>query len=244
MNFPNPEDYIAYIRSADWLLVLFYGFLVAATTYSMVLAVKAFRHRITWGQARRMGVPFAIFVWLQAIFYFVVFDGAYGIVSIVLATPLWLDLLISAITIIAVGILFFILQRRPKFKPHLFIPLVLIPLGIPGTHLVAKLVRVGAIEVAPVGALMALKHGDTVAEVLGDYADDISIHIPLVRSIPKATETVIGQITFLTTVGKGVLGDALTARRLTGMAMRSCHPSMMSCMALTPFTSSGTLQAL
>ena len=211
------DDYVDLIRSADWLLILFYLFLFSVALYSVYLAINVFRMRITWGQARRMGIPAAIFVWIQGIFYLAVADGAYGVVSIILGTPLWLDLTIAFASIIAVVIVFFLLTRRPTFKPRLFIALVLVPLGVPGTHMFAKLVRVGAIEVAPVGAVLVLKQGDEAAAFLAEHADDMAASIPFLRRIPKVSETIIGPIAFATTATKGTLGDAITARRLTGM---------------------------
>jgi hypothetical protein len=202
---------------ADWFVLGYYILIAAVLVSALWFAIQAFRRRITWGQARVMGVPFALYGWIQAMFLFVLIDGAFGIAAFILSTPMWLDLAIAGIGIAVPLVLFFILKRRPTFKPHLFIALVLIPLGIPGTHLVARLARVGAVEVGGAAGLAVLKYADDVAPFAARHVDEITELVPVVRNLPHFTSTIAGQARFVSTIAKGRFGDALTARRMTAL---------------------------
>ena len=205
------------ILMADWLVTTFSVVLLFVLIGCLFLAIHTFRRRISWGQARVMGVPFAIFIWVQVLFYLALFDGVYNFAAIVFATPIWLDLSITALTIAAGLFLFWKLHSRPTFKPKLFIALVLMPLGIPGTAMVARLTKVGAVEVTSVAGVALLKYGDNFEGLALKNVDEISQVLPVVRMWPSTVDTVVGKVRFANSIQKGRLGDHLTARRLTAM---------------------------
>lgn len=218
----DPMDFIdSYLLGFDDLLwadifVLGYYLLIIVVLFtSVVFALQTFRGRISWGQARVMGVPFAIYVWIQAMFLFVLLDGLFGIAAFILSTPIWIDLTVSAVGIAVPIALFLVLKRRPTFKPHLFMALVLVPLGVPGTHLLARLAKVEAIEVAGAAGLAAVKYADDVAPLALRNADEIVDIVPVIRGLPHVTHTLAGEVRFVTSSAKGRFGDLLTARRIT-----------------------------
>lgn len=75
------------ILMANWLITIFYVVVLLVLIGCLFFAIQTFRRRISWGQARVMGVPFAVFVWIQVLFYFALIDGVYNS-AIVLATPI------------------------------------------------------------------------------------------------------------------------------------------------------------
>jgi hypothetical protein len=151
------------------------------------------------------------------LFYFALFDGVYNFAAIVFSTPIWLDLSLTALTILAALLLFWRLHKRPTFKPRLFIALVLMPLGIPGTAMVARLTKVGAVEVSSVAGVALLKYGDNLEGLAIKNADEIGQMLPVIRMWPSTMDTVVGKVQFVNSIQKGKLGDYLTARRLTAM---------------------------
>jgi hypothetical protein len=205
------------ILMADWLVTIFYAVVLLVLIGCLYLAIQTFRRRVSWGQARVMGVPFAIFVWIQVLFYLALLDGVYNFAAIVFATPIWLDLSITVLAIAAALFLFWKLHSRPTFKPRLFIALVLMPLGIPGTAMVARLTKVGAVEVSSVAGVALLKYGDNLEGLALKNADEIGHMLPVVRMWPSTMDTVVGKVRFVNSIQKGRLGDHLTALRLTAM---------------------------
>ena len=212
---------ISAINLANVLYYGFYGLVAALVLYTLFLSVQVFRRRITWGQARYMGIPFTAFVWIQFVFYLVIFEGAFGVVSLFYNMPFWLDLIIILLIVGVVGYVYVQLTKRATFKPRLFVPLVLIPLGIPGGHLLAELTQIGAVEIVQTGAISFLKKGElhSLYDVVNVASDDV-LKVAASRSQNVqglARNTVIGIINFANTHTIGRLGDYLTARRLTGM---------------------------
>lgn len=205
---------------ADILMVVSYGFYVILSlllVYSLYVAIQAFRNRISWGQARVMGVPFALFIWIQAIFYLFLADAAYGLIGIVVWTPLWLDLIVSLGIIGLTWWVFWRLLKRPTFKRRLFISLVIVPLAIPGIHIIGEVAEVGAIKVGQKAGIAILKYGDSLDGLALKNVDNIFEAVPIIRHFPRKMNTVAGQIIFRNSLEKGILGDALTARRLTAL---------------------------
>lgn len=205
---------------ADLLLVAvygFYGFLAILLSYSLYKAIEVFRGKISWGKARIMGVPSSIFIWIQAVFYLVLFDATYSLIGLILWTPLWLDLLISLLVIALIWWIFWRLSKRSTFKRHLFIPLVMVPLGIPGAHVVGQLAQTGVIEVSQKVGIGILKYGDSLDGLAIRNVDTLVEAVPIIRHFPRTMKTVAGEVTFKHSFEKGTLGDALTARRFTAL---------------------------
>lgn len=208
------------ILVADLLLIASYGFYVFLfflLLYSLFTAVKAFRGRISWGKARVMGVPFAFFVWIQITFYLLLLDAAYSLVGLILRTPLWLDLAISLGIIVLAWWIFWRLSKRSTFKRYLFFSLVMVPLGIPGAHVVGQVAQTGAIEVSQKVGIGFLKYGDSLDGLALKNVDNVVEAVPIIRHFPQTVKTVAGEITFRNSFEKGLLGDALTAKRLTAL---------------------------
>ena len=121
---------------------------LASAAIGLGLAVKLYRDKIKWPRARRMGINMAIFTWMNAIYGFVLFEGIYGVVSVILDLPLIVDVaLFLAILGTAAGV-YLKLRGKPKFRSAVFVSLFLVPLSIPGFSTAAKLMpAVG--QVAP-----------------------------------------------------------------------------------------------
>ena len=107
---------------------VFYAVCILLAAVGLCLAIQINRKKITWGQARRMGIPMAIFFWMNMIYGLVLFEGAYGIVSVVLDFPLWMDIaLFLVISGILMGV-YYKLRVRETFNKAKFMALFLIPL--------------------------------------------------------------------------------------------------------------------
>ena len=109
------------------------------------ISFQAFRGKISWGQARRMGIPFTLFLWIQGIFLLVVSADAFAIISYIIDLPIWIDILIFILILVTILSIFIKLLGRNTFNPKLFIPLVLIPLSIPGIGYLGKMTKTGAL---------------------------------------------------------------------------------------------------
>ena len=120
-------------------LVTFQGLgLAALGVFGLVFAILAFRNRIVWGSARRMGIPAIVFTWMGLIYWLVLFDGAYGFVGILLGLPIWIDVVLFLIILILSMTIYFKLLHRETFKRNIFLTMFLIPLSIPGIHTAAQ----------------------------------------------------------------------------------------------------------
>lgn len=158
----------------------------------LLLAINMFRNSIRWPVARYMGVTAAIFGWMVLIYWLVLFEGVYGIASIILDWPLWMDISLFLTILMLSFFVYFKLLHREKFKPQVFASLFLLPLSIPGIHTTGKLFRASEI----IRELPAPKLGK-----------------------PYFQETIVADsgyiVKFRNSHEKGRLGDALTARYLT-----------------------------
>ena len=160
-----------------------------------------FRNQISWGAARYMGITASIFGWMVFIYWLVLFEGVYGVASLILEWPLWIDVLLFLLILVLAMFLYFKLLDREKFKPQLFASLFLLPLSIPGIHTTSKLLP----NIPPVGTII-----DDVPIPRGKSAYPQSVRV-------ADSDYVID---FPDTHSKGRLGDSLTARRLTGKKYR------------------------
>ena len=113
---------------------------VVLSMVGVFFAIQAFRAKITWGKARLMGIPMVVFGWMTFIYWLVLFEGVYGIASLILNWPLWIDIMLFLVIFGMVLTVYLRLLHRKKFKPILFSSLFLIPLSIPGIHTVGKLI--------------------------------------------------------------------------------------------------------
>ncbi len=160
----------------------------------LLFAVLAFRNRVKPGAARRMGVPAIIFTWMGFIYWLVLFEGAYGLVGMLLDLPLWVDIVFFLVILGLSITIYSILLRRKKFNSEWFRAIFLIPLTIPGVHTAARL----------------------VPKAIPTPVVKVESPAPGVR-FPRQ-EAVAGsgyRVEFENTHSKGRLGDHLTARRLT-----------------------------
>ncbi|GAB4429914.1 MAG: hypothetical protein Kow0031_10580 [Anaerolineae bacterium] len=196
-----PEEATSVSTARTLVIMAFYVLLGILFLGFLYLAFQTFRGRPTWGQARYMGIPFSLFVWIQVIFYLVVFEGVYDIAGLILQTPLWLDCLISSTIFIVPLIVFLKVRDRSTFKPKLFIPLILVPLGIPAINVVADLTQAGAVKITRLGVITIVKNGD---ELQGQIIKN----------------TIGGSVKFANTHDIGRLGDRLTAIKLTALGYK------------------------
>ena len=68
-----------------------------------------------------MGIPMTAFAWMNIIYGLILFEGAYGIVSVLFGLPLWMDVaLFLGIFGMTVGV-YCKLRRRAKFNSAVFI---------------------------------------------------------------------------------------------------------------------------
>lgn len=212
---------------------VFYAVWIILAAIGLYLAIQVYRNRISWGQARRMGIPMAAFAWMNLIYGLVLFEGAYGLVSVILDLPFWADIaLLLVIFGISIGV-YFKLRCREKFNAAAFTALFLIPLGVPGVHTVAKLLpEMGNLTpvmrkfapVIPGGVPLLNKLGFDDTDI--PKPDEVPPNVPGFRKrdeIPRFPQQVpIGdsgyRVEFQDSLSKGTFGDSLTARRLTAKA--------------------------
>ena len=136
------------IELVSYVAWIFYN--VAWIFFAMIglyIYLQAFRNQISWGQARRMGIPKIIYTCMKFIYVLVAFYGAYLFVSFILDLildldwPIWIGYsLFLVVQMLSLGIYLKLLHRK-KFKPELFVALFLVPLSIPGIPTAAKLIH-------------------------------------------------------------------------------------------------------
>lgn len=164
-----------------------------------------------------MGIPMTAFAWMNIIYGLILFEGAYGIVSVLFGLPLWMDVaLFLGIFGVTVGV-YFKLRHRAKFNSAMFMALFLIPLSIPGTHAVAKLAPVVGKAMPAVGKLVALIPGvQTAKKLIPLNASELRKLDDIPKPFPQWAQ--IGdsgyRVEFRDTLSKGTFGDWLTARRM------------------------------
>ena len=177
-----------------YLVFIFYAVLIFLGLLGLAIAIQVFRKRLSWGAARRMGIPMTIFFWMNAIYGLILFEGVFGLISIILELPLWTDILIFAVILGITMTIYFRLLHRNKFKPMLFTALFLIPLSVPGIHTTGKMIQ----KIAPTAIVKR------------------SESIRLTSTFPQKIDVADSGygIQFPDTHSKGNLGDVLTANRL------------------------------
>ena len=181
-------------------------------------AIQAFRTKITWGKARLMGIPMVVFGWMTFIYWLVLFEGAYGIASLILNWPLWIDILLFLVIFGMVLTVYLRLLHREKFKPVLFSSLFLIPLSIPGIHTAGKLIpKLSFVEkLTPVAVSTP-----STSSLASSPSAAISSEVRKPSKSPVAfpRRILIGdsgyEVEFSNPQAMGRFGDSLTARRLT-----------------------------
>jgi len=199
----------------DWIVIIFYSVLLILLLSGFMFVIQVFRGRVSWGQARAMGISATLFLWIEVIFFLVVFESAFGIVSFIVDLPFWVDLLIALMIFLLIGGIFLKLLKRKTFKPALFLLIVLIPLGIPGIHMVAKISKVGGIEIIQKYGMYFVKSSTSKV--------DVAKHL-----WPQIKTTIIGKVKFENSHLKGRLGDRLSALRLTGMGYKKLNSKLNS----------------
>lgn len=196
---------------------VFYAVWIILAATGLYLAIQLYRKKIEWPRARRMGIPMAIFIWMNIIYGLVLFEGAFGVVSVIFDLPLWMDIALFLVIFgLAVGV-YFKLRRRAKFNPAVFMALFLIPLSIPGTHMAAKLVPAMGKVMPAVGKLVPLIPGvQTAKKLMPLNASEIRKLDEIPKPFPQWAQ--IGdsgyRVEFQDTLSKGTFGDWLTARRM------------------------------
>ena len=196
---------------------VFYAVWIILAAVGLSIAIQVYRKKISWGQARRMGIPMTVFAWMNIIYGFVLFEGAYGLVSVLLDLPIWMDIaLFLGVFGMMMGV-YFKLRRRAKFNPAVFMSLFLIPLSIPGTHMAAKLVPAMGKVMPAVGRLVPLIPGvQTAKKLIPLNASEIRKLDEIPKPFPQWAQ--IGgsgyRVEFQDTLSKGTFGDWLTARRM------------------------------
>ena len=114
--------------------------LITLGLLGFLFSILAFRNRIRWGSARRMGIPAIIFTWMGLIYWLVLFEGAYGVVSVLVGFPIWIDMILFFL-ILTLSIMIYIrLRRREKFSREVFLAIFLVPLSIPCINTAAQIV--------------------------------------------------------------------------------------------------------
>jgi len=141
----------------NWITTAFYVLGIASAILIFISIVTAFMGKPSWGQMRVMGVTLALFGWINAIFYFSVFQAAFGIISVILNLPIWMDIILFVLLLGAASFVFIKLSERSTFKPEAFIAVVLIPLSLSGVKIVGTAAKEGSLLVPKYGWMMLPK---------------------------------------------------------------------------------------
>lgn len=215
------EEYLHLMQSVfrrDIIIVVIYVVICLSLVTGLWHALTIFKKRISWGQARRMGVTRSYYFALTILFYAVLFDATYAFGGLFYATPIWLDLLSPLLIMGAIGIIYARLQRRSRFNRNKFALLVMLPLGISGCHIVNQVGQDTSVELGRrAGISMLLNSGNSLDGLALRNVDNLAEAIPIVRHLSIQTDTIVGKIAFKNTLEKGLFGDAMTAKRITSM---------------------------
>ena len=178
---------------------------VTLSIIGLLFAINMFRNQLPWGAARYMGVTGSIFGWMVFIYWLVLFEGAYGVASVILDWPFLIDILLF-LSILGVALfIYYKLLHRDKFKPQLFASLFLLPLSIPGIHMAGKLLP--KVATPPISVINTTPNPKpTKSESPPPIVRDL-LHVEVAGSDHV--------VNFANRQEKGRLGDALTASRLT-----------------------------
>lgn len=167
--------------NAEIILILQYVVLGVLILFGMNIIINLYKNKPTWGQVRIMGIPFVFFLWIQVIFWIVMAESLYSIVSFIANIPIWIDILISIIILGMILIVFFKVSKNTKFNKALFIPVVLIPLGFPGISVVAKAVKLGSMEITKTSGFYIVKNINFLkpnfAKVVKEAPNQIGVYI-------------------------------------------------------------------
>lgn len=220
--------------SANFFLEYLFGtvWIVAGvlTLIGLFYAVKIYRNKITFGQAKYMGITRVLFSWMNVIHGLVLFEAAYGVVSFFLDLPLWSDISLILLILMLLMIVYRELKRREKFKPDRFRLLFLIPLGFkPFRFRYLLLIPLGIHGPVAVGKMMLPTEYPVKKLIQRSFKET-----PTETSSRKAPryplQNLVGdsgyEIVFPDPHSKGRFGDSLTARRLTAQGYKK-EPSKL-----------------
>ena len=132
----------------NFITTPFYILGLVSALLVLISVVTAFMGKPSWGQMRVMGVTLALFGWINALFYFAVFQSALGLISFILNFPIWIDIVFSLLLFIAGSIIFIQLSGRSTFKPAAFMAVVLVPLSISGVSIIGTAAKDGSLLVS------------------------------------------------------------------------------------------------
>ena len=141
----------------NFITTAFYILGLASTLLILISVLTALMGKPSWGQMRVMGVTLALFGWINALFYFAVFQAAFGIISLILNLPIWIDIVLSVLLLVAASVIFIQLSQRATFKPEAFIAVVLVPLSISGVSIIGTASKEGSLLVSKYGWLVIPK---------------------------------------------------------------------------------------
>jgi len=177
------------------LILILNIFIVIVLLVALWISFQAFRGKISWGQARVMGIPFTLFLWIQGMFLLVLGADTFAIISYIIDLPIWIDILISILLLIIIFSIFFILLRRNTFKPGLFVPLVLVPLSVPGVGYLGKMTKTGAITLTETPIVKFVTTTRTIRETTPAFREgnDASIKTIILLSAPGQVEAKLGR---------------------------------------------------
>jgi len=177
------------------MIVVLNILIVTVLLGALWFSVQAFRSKPTKGQARVMGIPFTIFLWIQGLFWLIIAADTFAIISYIIDLPIWIDLLIFIILLIILLSIFFKLLGRKTFKPKLFIPLVLVPLSIPGVGYLGKMTKTGAIALTETPIIKFVTTTRTSRNTTPAFREgnDASIKTVILLSAPGQVEAKLGR---------------------------------------------------
>lgn len=202
--------FLEYLFGTVWIVA---GVL---TLIGLFYAVQIYRNKITFGQAKYMGISKVLFSWMNVIYGLVLFEAAYGVVSFFFDLPLWTDISLILLILVLLMMLYRKLKLKETFKPARFKSLFLIPLGIHGPVTVGKMILPTEF---PVKKLIQRFFKETPTETSSRKAP----RYPLRNRVGDSGY----EIVFRDPHSKGRFGDSLTARRLTAQGYRK-EPSKLN----------------
>ena len=174
----------------NFITAPFYILGLVSALLVLISVVTAFMGKPSWGQMRVMGVTLALFGWINALFYFAVFQSALGLISFILNFPIWIDIVFSLLLFIAGSIIFIQLSGRSTFKPAAFMAVVLVPLSISGVSIIGTAAKDGSLLVSKTlyGLLV-------IPKVIAHDIQDISkLKIGDLKEVPKLPTSKGGSI--------------------------------------------------
>lgn len=195
------------------------------TLIGLFFAVKIYQNKITFGQAKYMGITKDLFSWMNVIYGLILFEAAYGVVSFFLDLPLWTDISLILLILVLLMIVYRKLQSREKFKPVRFKFLFLIPLGIHGPLTMGKMILPTE---APIKEFIQRFVKETSTEKFGIRETPAKQPIVKRNNFPRRDRVRDSgyEVEFQDSLAKGTFGDQLTAKLLTARGYRK-EPSKL-----------------